>query len=53
MEFRILGPVGASGTGGEVALGGRRHRVLLAALLMHAGATVSAGGGRSTPTVLV
>ena len=41
MEFRILGPIEAIDAQGEVALGGRRHRVLLAILLMHAGETVS------------
>ncbi|MGE3664909.1 MAG: BTAD domain-containing putative transcriptional regulator [Pseudonocardia sp.] len=42
MEFRILGPVGVSDPGGDVAVGGPRHRVLLAALLMDAGSVVSA-----------
>lgn len=41
MRFRILGPVGASGPGGEVPLGGPRHRVLLATLLITPGRVVS------------
>ena len=35
MEFRILGPLEAVGTGGVVSLGGRRQRALLAVLLLH------------------
>lgn len=42
MEFRILGPVGASDDRGEVDLGGRRHRLLLACLLAEPGSTVPA-----------
>lgn len=40
MLFRILGPVGASGENGEVALGGPRHRKLLATLLADPGRAV-------------
>jgi DNA-binding SARP family transcriptional activator len=42
MLFRILGPVAASGAGGDVPLGGPRHRVLLATLLTSPGRTVPA-----------
>src|SRR5262245_32659285 len=35
MEFRILGPLEVSGTGGEVPLGGPKPRALLAVLLLH------------------
>ncbi len=42
MEFRILGALGASDERGEVDLGGRRHRLLLACMLADAGATVPA-----------
>ncbi len=40
MEFRILGPVAASGSHGEVPLGSPRHRVLLATLLLDPGRVV-------------
>jgi len=44
MRFSLLGPlVVADGAGGSVALGGPRLRVLLAALLLHAGIPVPAG----------
>ena len=41
LSFRVLGPVEASGPGGDVPLGGRRHRVLLATLLTDPGRVVS------------
>lgn len=42
MEFRILGPLEAVNDSGTIAaLGGPRHRTLLAALLVHAGRAVS------------
>jgi len=44
MRFSLLGPlVVADGAGASVALGGPRLRVLLAALLLHAGIPVPAG----------
>src|SRR6186997_643106 len=39
-EFRILGPLEASGEDGPIALGGPRQRALLAALLLRAGRVV-------------
>jgi predicted ATPase/DNA-binding SARP family transcriptional activator len=42
VEFRILGPIEAFNSGVAVALGGPRHRVLLASLLVHAGDVVPA-----------
>jgi DNA-binding SARP family transcriptional activator len=39
-EFRILGPLEASGEHGPIALGGPRQRALLAALLLRAGRVV-------------
>ncbi len=42
-EFRILGPVEAVHDGAVIALGGPRHRRLLAVLLLHAGRIVPAG----------
>jgi DNA-binding SARP family transcriptional activator len=39
-EFRILGPVEAVHDGSAIALGGPRHRRLLAVLLLHAGRVV-------------
>ncbi|WP_187415172.1 AfsR/SARP family transcriptional regulator [Nonomuraea sp. PA05] len=41
VEFRILGSVGAVHDGAAIALGGPRHRRLLAVLLLHAGQPVS------------
>ncbi|HEV8652472.1 MAG TPA: hypothetical protein VG276_24565 [Actinomycetes bacterium] len=35
MEFRILGPLEVWDEGGEVSLGGRQPRALLAVLLLH------------------
>ena len=43
MEFRVLGPLEVWDGGGEVSLGGRRPRALLALLLLHANEVVSAG----------
>lgn len=42
MEFRILGPLEAVDARGPVALGGRRHRMLLTTLALYANETVSA-----------
>ncbi len=42
MQFGILGPLEAVNAGSAVALGGPRHRRLLAALLVHAGEVVAA-----------
>jgi predicted ATPase/DNA-binding SARP family transcriptional activator len=42
MEFRILGPLVAMDGDHEIALGGPRHRALLAALLVHPGDIVPA-----------
>jgi DNA-binding SARP family transcriptional activator len=42
MEFRILGPLGVWDEGGEVSLGGRKPRALLAVLLLHPNEVVSA-----------
>jgi DNA-binding SARP family transcriptional activator len=42
MEFRILGPLEAWEEGGEVSLGGRKPRALLALLLLHPNEVVSA-----------
>ena len=42
MEFRILGPLEAWDEGGEVSLGGRKPRALLAALLLHPNEVVPA-----------
>src|SRR5262245_34048275 len=42
MEFRILGPLEVRHDGGEVPLGGRRPRALLAVLLLHANEVVPA-----------
>jgi DNA-binding SARP family transcriptional activator/ABC-type glycerol-3-phosphate transport system substrate-binding protein len=41
MEIRVLGPLGASEAGRQIALGGRRQRSVLAGLVVHAGETVS------------
>jgi DNA-binding SARP family transcriptional activator len=41
MEIRVLGPLGASESGRQIALGGRRQRSVLAGLVAHAGETVS------------
>jgi predicted ATPase/DNA-binding SARP family transcriptional activator len=41
MEFRILGPLAVSHEGSLLAVGGPRHRRLLAALLVGAGSVVS------------
>jgi len=41
VEFRLLGPLEASGPAGAAALGGRKQRLLLAVLLVHAGEFVS------------
>jgi DNA-binding SARP family transcriptional activator len=41
LEFRILGPLEVVAEGEPVALGGRRQRALLAALLLQAGTVVS------------
>src|ERR1700733_14713704 len=41
VQFRILGPLGASREGEALALGGERQRSLLAILLVHANETVS------------
>jgi DNA-binding SARP family transcriptional activator len=40
-EFRILGPLEASGEDGPLSLGGPKQRALLALLLVHANETVS------------
>ena len=42
MEFRILGPLEAWDAGGEVSLGGRKPRALLAVLLLHPNEVVPA-----------
>ena len=42
MEFRILGPLEVRGEHGEVALGGRKPRAVLAVLLLNANEPVSA-----------
>jgi DNA-binding SARP family transcriptional activator len=42
VEFRILGPLEVWDEGGEVSLGGRRLRALLALLLLHPNEVVSA-----------
>jgi DNA-binding SARP family transcriptional activator len=42
MEFRILGPLEVWDGGGEVSLGGRKPRALLAVLLLHPNEVVSA-----------
>jgi DNA-binding SARP family transcriptional activator len=42
MEFRILGPLEVWDEGGEVSLGGRKPRALLAVLLLHPNEVVSA-----------
>ena len=42
MRFRILGPLEAWDEGGEVSLGGRKPRALLAMLLLHANEVVPA-----------
>ena len=39
-EFRILGPLEVDSAGGPIALGGKRQRALLAALLLEAGRVV-------------
>ena len=41
LEFRILGPLEVSGEEGPLPLGGRRERVALALLLLHANSRVS------------
>ncbi|MEV6488641.1 winged helix-turn-helix domain-containing protein, partial [Actinoplanes sp. NPDC051633] len=43
MEFGILGPVQVTHAGCELALGGPRHRKLLAVLLLHADEVVPVG----------
>jgi DNA-binding SARP family transcriptional activator/ABC-type glycerol-3-phosphate transport system substrate-binding protein len=40
MEIRVLGPLGATDAGRQIALGGRRQRSVLAGLVVHAGETV-------------
>jgi predicted ATPase/DNA-binding SARP family transcriptional activator len=42
VRFSILGPLVVTDSGVELLVGGPRHRALLAALLVHRGATVSA-----------
>jgi len=42
VEFRILGPLEVEGATGEIQLGGRKPRSLLALLLLHANEVVSA-----------
>ncbi|GAA2892977.1 hypothetical protein Acy02nite_40360 [Actinoplanes cyaneus] len=42
MEFGVLGPVRVTDDGMDLPIGGPRHRVLLATLLVHPGAVVSA-----------
>ena len=42
MEFRILGPLDVWDEGGEVSLGGRKPRALLALLLLQPNAVVPA-----------
>jgi DNA-binding SARP family transcriptional activator len=41
MEIRVLGPLGATDAGRQVALGGGRQRSVLAGLVIHAGEAVS------------
>jgi peptide/nickel transport system substrate-binding protein len=41
MEFRILGPLEATGAGGEIPLGSRKQRAVLAILLLRANEVVS------------
>lgn len=41
VDFRILGPLEVLGDGAPVAIGGAKHRALLAALLLHANEVVS------------
>ena len=41
LEFRLLGPLDAVRNGHALALGGPKHRTLLAALLLHAGEPVA------------
>jgi DNA-binding SARP family transcriptional activator len=43
VEFRILGPLEVSGAGGEIQLGARKQRGLLALLLLHANEVVPIG----------
>ena len=43
MEFRILGPLEIEGPAGEIKLGSRKQRALLALLLLHANDVVPAG----------
>ena len=40
MEFRLLGPLRVTVPGREVIIGSAKHRILLAALLLHANRTV-------------
>src|SRR5436190_18511006 len=42
VEFRILGPLEVAGDAGDVELGGKRQRTLLALLLLHANRVVPA-----------
>ena len=42
MEFRILGPLEVCSDGGELALGGRKPRALVAVLALHANEVVAA-----------
>ena len=42
MEFRILGPLEVEGAAGQLSLGGRKQRALLALLLLRANEVVSA-----------
>jgi DNA-binding SARP family transcriptional activator len=42
MEFRILGPLEVQDEGGELSLGGRKPRALLAVLLLHPNEVVPA-----------
>jgi DNA-binding SARP family transcriptional activator len=43
VEFRILGPLEVAGAGGEIQLGARKQRALLALLLLHANEVVPTG----------
>jgi DNA-binding SARP family transcriptional activator len=43
-EFRVLGPLEVSDGGDTVSLGGRRQRMVLAVLLLHANRVVSVKG---------
>src|ERR1700759_4653261 len=41
VDFRVLGPLEVSGPTGAIAVGGRKQRLLLALLLLHADGSVS------------